>query len=204
MNPSNLGSREPDPRIGPAPDGQGLTWPRVQAGAAQAAPAPGGRQVQASRLAPASGTGRHVEVKRVPHAAAAVTFSSGSAAGPQTPTRQDSTTGVEKGGGAERQDWVRQLLDGLWPYTRDAAQKVAWELIPPTLDASRPPFVSNLAADTAAALLLITVAVSAAADTTGCRPWLAPLPLCSLPSTATIHKPPTLHNLACGFIVMVK
>ncbi|KAI3425058.1 hypothetical protein D9Q98_008436 [Chlorella vulgaris] len=66
------------------------------------------------------------------------------AAGAAPEERQDSVTGVEKGGGEERQDWVVQLLTELWPYARDAAEAMAWELIPAQLEASRPPFVYAL------------------------------------------------------------
>ncbi|KAL4433978.1 hypothetical protein ABPG75_000419 [Micractinium tetrahymenae] len=71
-------------------------------------------------------------------------FASGAAAGPATPQRQDAVTGVEKGGTAERQDWVHQLLDGLWPYARDAAERLGRELIPEQLEASRPSFVYTI------------------------------------------------------------
>ncbi|EFN51193.1 hypothetical protein CHLNCDRAFT_141362 [Chlorella variabilis] len=63
---------------------------------------------------------------------------------PVTPARRDEVTGVEKGGGRERQDWVRQLLEGLWPYAREAAERLACQVIPEQLEASRPPFVYEL------------------------------------------------------------
>lgn len=38
-----------------------------------------------------------------------------------------------------------QLVDGLWPYVRDAVQRLAFELIPEQLEASRPSFVGAAA-----------------------------------------------------------
>lgn len=70
-----------------------------------------GKGAHAGRVAAAHA--RRVEARYLGRGAAAAAslpqaFASGSAAGPATPRQTDDVTGVEKGGSAERQDWVHQ------------------------------------------------------------------------------------------------
>ncbi len=70
-----------------------------------------GKGAHAGRVAAAHT--RRVEARYLGRGAAAAAslpqaFASGSAAGPATPRQTDDVTGVEKGGSAERQDWVHQ------------------------------------------------------------------------------------------------
>lgn len=111
---------------------------------AAVAPAPAGPASGAGAAAPPlpAGRGRAALAQEAPGPALAGGSAAGTAAGQAAAAVQSA---VAAAGGDEPHShgsWLQQLLDGVWRYARDAAQRMAWETIPPALDASRPPWVS--------------------------------------------------------------
>lgn len=81
--------------------------------------------------------------------------SAGTAAGHAAAAVQSAVAAAVGGESQSHGSWVQQLLDGLWPYARDAAQRLAWDTIPGTLEASRPSWVSGQAGARACRRLLV-------------------------------------------------
>ena len=104
------------------------------------APAPAGPASAAGAATPPLPTARG-DAALAPAATSAA--SAGTAAGHAAAAVQSAVVAAGGGESHSHGSWVQQLLDGLWPYARDAAQRMAWDTIPGTLEASRPPWVSG-------------------------------------------------------------
>lgn len=115
----------------------------LEAAAAEAAAAAAARKVTAERLLQTAPTAPAIVA-----AAPAGPVSAAGAAAPDLSTGSGEMplAALQGSGGAAASaqgGWAQQLLDLLWPYARDAAQRKAWDTIPPMLEASRPPWVSR-------------------------------------------------------------
>ncbi|KAI3438809.1 hypothetical protein D9Q98_001226 [Chlorella vulgaris] len=135
-NPTTAPAAVPPALAGtPAPTGQGYV-PVAGAVAPTATPAPRpSGDLEA----------RHVVAERLKglEAGAGVTAAEAVRHAPATPEReQRGSTGRRQGGTEE--DWLSQMVERLWPYLRQAIEKLAWEMLPDILEASEPTWIHDI------------------------------------------------------------